>query len=324
MRHRRTIRYLCSLVVCTLAACGGANGGGIGGTGIVVGPIEELGSIVVDGIVFDTDTAEVAVDGDPADASALELGMVVAVEGAFDRDTAAGVADFVRFESLLRGPVDAFDVASGEISLLGVSVLADSETVLDGVALGPSIVGASVEVSGFTDGAGAIRATRVAARSDGRTDLVVFGLVRDLDAGAETFRLRTAVVDYSNAAILGGTLDGLKNGTEVRVRFSSRPVGGVIEADTVSLRPPTIGDAGTPVIRMAGFVTEVVTRRLFVLDDRFVVRLADDTEFVGGGPQDVVVDARLGIEGRARRDRVIDARRVFVGGRDRDVVRARD
>ena len=51
-----------------LAACGGGTfGGGIGGSGVVFGVIEGIGSIIVDGIAFDTSGAEITINGEAAD-----------------------------------------------------------------------------------------------------------------------------------------------------------------------------------------------------------------------------------------------------------------
>jgi hypothetical protein len=312
MRARRSaaerIRGL--LWAVALVACGCASsGGGIGGSGLVVGVIEgtDGASITVDGITFDASVADVTLDGDPGDAAGLKPGMVVTVEGEIDDDTATGVADAIRYESLLRGPVDAIRPLLRELTVLESRIVLEPDVVLDGIVFDSTLVDTGIEISGFIDAAGDLRATRIAPSDGSDTEFLLFGLVRNLDADAETFSLRTLDVDYSSAIFVGGEASDLADGGEVRVRFSERPVGGLIVADTVILRPPTIGDGGRRGIRTLGFVTELRSSREIVLDQRFVVRLRDDTVFIGGGPADLAVDRLVGIVGRVGRDRVIIA-----------------
>ncbi len=310
MRRSAADGVRCLLLAIALVACGCASsGGGIGGSGLVVGVIESTNgaSITVDGITFDASVADVTLDGDPGDAAGLKPGMVVTVEGEIDDDTATGVADVVRYESLLRGPVDAIRPLLRELTVLDSRIVLEPDAVLDGLVFDSTLVDTGIEISGFIDSAGDLRATRIAASAGSVTEFLLFGVVRNLDSNAETFALRTLDVDYSAAAIIGGEASDLADGGEVRVRFSERPVGGVIVADTVILRPPTIGDDGRRAIRTLGFLTELRSPRELVLDQRFVVRLRDDTVFIGGGPADLAVDRLVGIVGRVGRDRVIIA-----------------
>mgnify|MGYP000950075050 CR=1 FL=1 len=73
-----------ALLACALSCSGSPMGGGIAGTSSVRAPISGFGSVIVGGIEFDIDSAVVTIEGDPARASDLELGMVATVRGTVD------------------------------------------------------------------------------------------------------------------------------------------------------------------------------------------------------------------------------------------------
>jgi len=93
--------------------------GGIGGTGISTGTVTGIGSITVNGVKFNTDNAEIYVEGtrvdDPslADGDELSLrgfgfseGQVVRVVGSFNADGKTGTADAVYYNDSIEGPVE--------------------------------------------------------------------------------------------------------------------------------------------------------------------------------------------------------------------------
>jgi hypothetical protein len=162
-----------------IVACGGGGGGddvaGIGGTGITAsGSITGFGSIYVNGIRFDVDSADITVDGDDTvDDTALKLGMVVKVEGTVNADGLTGTASSVEFDDLLQGPVNSVTGTGNTrtLSILGVDVIVYEEsTVLAGVLFDHvsnldlnDLVTASdvVEISGYIDESNRVRATRL-------------------------------------------------------------------------------------------------------------------------------------------------------------------
>jgi hypothetical protein len=82
-------------------------------------------------VTFDVDTASVVIDGTPAAASELRLGMVVEVRGTVDARTATGVAASVEFDDDLQGPVEAVDESQSTIVVLGQLVFVTEATVFD-------------------------------------------------------------------------------------------------------------------------------------------------------------------------------------------------
>ncbi len=83
-----------------VASLGEESGGGIGGTGLTSsGTITGFGSIFVNGVEFETDSAEILLDGNTAADTALRLGMVVLVTGTLNEDGVTGTADRVEFNN---------------------------------------------------------------------------------------------------------------------------------------------------------------------------------------------------------------------------------
>ncbi len=311
----KTLRH--SLLVLTLAAsltsgsCGGGAtfGGGIGGTGLVIGTITDFGSIVVEGVEFDTSAAIVTIDGQPAAATDLALGMVVTVSGEIDATGTAGVADTVEFTSLLEGPVSAVDVTAKTATILGQTVRVDADTVLDRIAPDASAIGVPVRVSGFIDGDGTIHATRISRRPAGRP-LVITGTVRRLDNLARRFRVRGIEIDFSSAVIDAIPPGGLRDGLLARVTLVASPANSVVQALRVQFIEPPVDRVSNVEVRVAGFVSALDPPRQFVLNELATVRVVADTVFVGGTASDVALNVKLAVVGRLTKERVVVARRI--------------
>ena len=156
----------------SLAGCGGGSitvaEGGIGGTGISSGTVTDIGSIKVNGVLFETDSAAIYVEGirvddpdDPTDATGLFLssqgfnvGQVVRVVGDFSADGKTGTADAVYYNDSLEGPVASasqIDATTQRLVVMGQLVIVDSQTKPDGVNLVTFDPNDIVEVSGLRD-----------------------------------------------------------------------------------------------------------------------------------------------------------------------------
>ena len=191
---------LCAGLAAVLAGLLGGCGGGVGseGTGsFASGTITGYGSIIVNGVHFDERTAQVQDDdGQTLAPGALALGMVVQVSAGPVATAADGtrqaVADSVRTQRALVGPVSALDLAGSRLTLLGQTVRLGADTVVDerlGGGLAGLAAGQWLEVYGFYDAAaGAFAATRLAP-SGPSAGLRISGPVAAVDAGSRTLRL---------------------------------------------------------------------------------------------------------------------------------------
>src|SRR5512139_368734 len=120
-----TALVLLSMTV--LAACGGGTttaGGGSGGTGI--GPVSGFGSVIVNGVKYATDNANIVVGGaENRPESDLKVGMRVRVEGAFSTTDNTGTAKRIEVLREVRGPVDdnGVDNVLNRLRVAGQTVL---------------------------------------------------------------------------------------------------------------------------------------------------------------------------------------------------------
>lgn len=300
MRSRNPFRLLCVTLLVAAGACsgggGGSIGGGIGGTSSVLGAISGFGSVIVSGIEFDTDTATVIIDGSPAPVSDLKLGMVATVRGTVAPGGKRGVAESVISDDLAQGPIERIDVAAGTFTVLEQQVVSDASTVFDPVPLDRLAVGDVVQLSGFLDAQGRIRATRVERRPVG-VEIEVKGTIHDLDAAASTFRINALLVAFAGALVEGAP-DGLRDGLFVDVEGEGPPVGGIFTAIGVDVLDPTLmADPGDG-LKVEGFVTEVVSDSEFVVNGQRV-RIDAATRFENGDASDVALDTEVDVTGVA-------------------------
>ncbi|HED16960.1 MAG TPA: hypothetical protein ENI64_09150, partial [Gammaproteobacteria bacterium] len=111
MKRRSIFLALAVLAVTILSSCGGGGGGtfaGIGGTGITSsGSITGIGSIYVNGVEYNVDSAAITVNGNVSSTPAeLKVGMVVTVTGTLDSaGSTTGTANTVVYDNEIQGPV---------------------------------------------------------------------------------------------------------------------------------------------------------------------------------------------------------------------------
>ena len=220
----------CALIV----ACGGGGGGGglvigtpgggIGGTGVTSsGTIDGFGSIFVNGVEFETDSASITVDGDNGTEADLGLGMVVLVIGTVNDDGVTGRAEQVVFDDEVEGPISAIATSTdGEtrtLTVLGNTILIErAGTVVDGASFDSLAVDDVIEASGFRDENGQLLATRVEKKSEfvpGSTEVELKGTVENLTA--TQFTLGEYTVDYSTADLSDVSDSTLSDGMFVEV-----------------------------------------------------------------------------------------------------------
>ncbi len=218
----------------------------IRGTGIVAGTITGFGSIYVNGVEYDIDSAEFDIDGETNFASATEaqqnlaIGMVVRLE-ATDNGDGTGTAIRVVYDDSIEGPIDAPPaLVNGNedrlsFSILGQEVIVDAtETVFDDMAFADLAAGLVVEVSGFIDADGVIHATRVEKTGDagGEIKVELHGQISGFSAGS--FMLGSTQVTYDDQTELKDVPDsGLDNGLRVEVKGLLQA--GVLQASKIEV-----------------------------------------------------------------------------------------
>ncbi|NVM87940.1 hypothetical protein FHT32_001579 [Variovorax sp. SG517] len=239
------------------------SGVGSGGTGVTadaagIGSADGLGSIILNGLRYDTDSATFSIE----DASELQIGMSARVAGKVDGNFTSGIATQVQSAAELRGEASGIDTSAGSFVVMGTVVSIDSATVWgDADGLADVRAGGIVQVWGLPGAPGALRATRIQVAPTLTAPLVT-GTVQNLDTLHKTFTLGQLTIDYATAAFQGMNASSLSNGAIVRVRGTAAPAAGVLIATTIQgwyAIPVSDGIA----VQLAGVITDFVSRGSF-------------------------------------------------------------
>ncbi len=147
-----------------IGGCGGDSDtiGAGASAGVSSGVIQGFGSIIVNGITFETEGVEVEAEGVVnATTDDLQEGMVVEVEGTFNADGTSGTATKVKFEDDLEGPITSVTTSgTGLVKTLvimgqtvivesGLTQFDDNDPTFTFASLGAGNVSDVVEVSGL-------------------------------------------------------------------------------------------------------------------------------------------------------------------------------
>ena len=295
----RFISASLAIVLVALSGCGGGGGSstvaGIGGTGkIASGTITAFGSIWVNGIKYDIDSASLEVnDDDSAGLSQddLRIGMVVTVTAVVEGSS--GVASLVVYDNEIEGPVSGLtDPGNGltkSFSVIGVDVVVDGTGTEfdDGEAPGFSFATIAnddvVEISGFIDGSNILNATYIK-----KTDDFVSG-------GSEVEFKGTADAGTDAGAGDSFTLDGVTVNIRADADLSEVPGERVTDAMFVEVKGTLTNDNHLTIdafrieqeddgleedageIELEGFVSDFVDNSNFRVDGQLVD--ASDAEF---------------------------------------------
>src|SRR5712691_7038624 len=282
--------FLMLLAVSLSAMLSGCSGGGGGGessttpvttstpsattTAIVSsGPITSFGSVILNGIEFDTTQADIRVEDQIVREDELRIGIRVTVEGVRDSNGVARATRVV-FRKNVEGLIDRLDVVNNTLVALGQTVLVDGLTVMEdraqssSIALSALAVGQFVDVSGLIDANGTILATRIERQTGfvaGVTEVEVRGTLSGLDTSARTFVLGALTVNLSTATVVGS----LSNGVFVQVR-GTQTAPGSITATRVTVEDPTVDGAAGTKIEIEGFVTTFMLATVFSVNGQAV------------------------------------------------------
>jgi len=211
--------------------CSGGSGlltaanSGIGGTGVVSsGPITGFGSIFVNGVEYQTDSAAVEFDDASGSVTELKLGMRVKVEAIENR----GIfnATKVLFDYEVKGPVTSLvtstDGLSKQFTVLGTRVSVDqTATVFDnsaGFSFASLAENQLVKISGLFDQNGVLVANYIELGGNfvvGTSEVELKGVISNLSGTC--FILGSMTVDASSANLIG-LPNGLTDNAQVEVK----------------------------------------------------------------------------------------------------------
>ncbi len=234
------IILLLQLFACSSTGVGFIAGGGIDGTGLGSGSISSFGSIFVNDIEYDTDNAEIFINGEVGSIEQLKLGMYVDVFGPQDVATATGTAKRVEYRDILRGPIKYINEDASFIRLLGLGVRLSDKTQIYGVESAQALkVGDVIRISSS--------ALTAAPSSDVEVSFLeylpqapeqrlVIGALVNLDTRAKTFFIGGQRFTYTQASHLPTTLE---NHMLVEVLARTNPTPGALLVDEIKEVVPT-------------------------------------------------------------------------------------
>jgi hypothetical protein len=277
----------------------------------ISGAISGFGSVIVNGVRYDTTGTEVRVDDRAGAVSELRVGQVVRVEAEVD-DRGQARARRIEQEHLLSGTVQSVDAASGAIRVAGQVVRIDDDTSFDD-SIGGSLVGVAVgdriKVHGFAGSDGQARATRLERVDANETEVEVTGLVAGLDTTTRRFSVGSLRVDYSTATLEDFGSASLGNGVLVEVKGREILADGALRATRVEREDGgAMGPAGGEA-EIEGLVTRFGSATDFDVAGRRVATTAS-TVFVGGAATNLALDVKVEAEGRVDANGVLVAVKV--------------
>jgi hypothetical protein len=319
-----------SILLSLAAGCGSGGGGssapaanpppppppvdGIGRTGIAQGPISTFGSVVVNGVRYDTSSAVFTVNGLAGSQDDLRVGQVITVNGTIDDNGVDGNADDVNFDDNVKGPVQSIDIATSQIVVLGQTVLISPETSFDDSISPASIDGLNVddivEVSGLVDAAGRITATRIELKPAG-TEFEVLGTVSNLDSANFLFSVNSLVVDYSNATLDNFSGGQISNGDFVEAKGLSLNGNGELAATRVELKSGLLNIADGVHVEIQGFITRFVSAQDFDVSG-VPVTTTSSTVYEGGVEGDLGLNIKVEVDGDVNGSGVLVATKVDI------------
>lgn len=246
-----------------ITACGGGSSsiGGIDGSGapavagtISTGAINGFGSVIVNGVRYNSDKAKILVNDQTATEDNLRTGYQVKITGHLNTD-GSSVADTIEFTPNLIGTISQIDLSAQQLTILGQQVSITNETLFD-AAIKPNFlsglkVGDTVLVSGFTDDKGLITATRVELAAT--TNRQIMGYVSNLTPALFTFTLRGQMVNYSAASLNNFSTNSIAANNLVVVSGTLDDKG-VLQAKTVNKINNTFG-SDVKTVETEGFIT---------------------------------------------------------------------
>jgi hypothetical protein len=213
-----------------LSGCGGGGGSGLaglssGGTdSFTSGTITGFGSIIVNGIRYNNDNASVLNDDVSSTNSALQLGMVVNIEGSTVTPAAnantlpTGTATRITFGSEWQGPVSniqatSFDVLGNTVDVLTSTIFSGTVTLFSNLATTHF-----VEVHGYVNKTtGRLQATRVEVNTTAPTAYKISGPLSQFAPGGNTATVGQTNITWSAPVAMPS---GVSSGALLRVVLS--------------------------------------------------------------------------------------------------------
>ena len=276
------------------------------------GSISGFGSVIVNGVRFETNSASFEIDGTAGVQSDLAVGDVVTVVGTVNENGSDAQASSVSFDDVVEGPVSAVNVGAATLTVLGQTVLVDAGTSFDDNISPASLdgikVGDIVEVSGFRRADGSVVATRIEAKPAGG-EFEVTGLVSNLSG--VTLSINALSVDFSAAQLDDFPGGSPENGQLIEAKGSTIGSAGELVATRLEFKGNTLGGDNGDRAEIEGFVTRFVSAADFDVEG-IPVSAGSGTTYVNGSAADLALNRKLEVEGTINASGTLVAERIEI------------
>ncbi len=281
-----------------------------------VGPISSFGSVIVNGVRYNTDNADFVINGKSGTQADLAVGSYVTVEASVDSSGNA-TAQSVKYNDEVQGPISSIDTVNNRMVVLGQTVIIDANTSFDNQITPKSLLGLAVgdvvEISGTSDADGNIIASRV-EREPAGSEYEIRGVVSDLDTNAQTFKINQLTIDYSQAVLEDFGTNTLVNGLLVDAEGTSLNNADALIATKVEYEgadgrdDDSVGNENDEA-EINGIVTEFSSSSNFKLAGVTIITNAS-TRYEYGTAADIALNVRLEAEGRYNADQALVAEEI--------------
>jgi hypothetical protein len=284
-------------------------------TSMSVGAITSFGSVILNGVEYQTNASTIKADGRNASQSDLRVGYYVRVTGHHDDAANLDIADQIDFRGDVEGPVSAIDSVAKTLMVLGQTVSVSAETSFDDnitpSGLAGIKVGDLVEVGGMRAPNGTIYATRIEAQA-ATAGLQVVGVATATNPTAKTLAINALTVDFSAAALVDFPASGPKDGDVVEAIGTTLTSNGVLQATSLELLSgQSVSPAPQDNMRVEGLINQFTSATDFEVAGQPVSTSAT-TIFDGGAASNLALNVSVEVEGSVNSAGVLLATKVEI------------
>ena len=283
-----------------LIACGGTSSqtAGIDGSGQPVavattGTIDGFGSVIVNGIEFESDRAQILINNQPATENDLRAGYHVSLSGTIANNGTA-VATKIEYTPNLVGQISAIDNFNKRITVLGQEIQISNTTLFDAAIKPRSLsglsVGNSLQISGTSTSEGLISASRIDLVENVQHQLT--GQIRLLTNS--TFTLNNLLINYAGAQLINIEGNRLQNGMTVNA-LGNLNAEQLTAVQIIGLNKSLTRELDSAAIE--GFITRFNSASDFDVDG-IQVSSTEQTRFEQGSASDLRLGVKVEVEGR--------------------------
>jgi len=265
---------------------GGGDTAGIGGSGFISsGTVTGFGSVYVNGVKFETGSAIFEIEDASLSQSDLRVGMVVQVEGTINPDGITGTATGIQYSDDIEGAITSIvenqDATEKRLTVLGKAVIiSKTETTFEDVTYAAIAQNDVIEVSGFIDQNGELRASYIELKSISVNAAEIKGFINNLSG--TRFTVQGINVDAS-AANISDLPTGLQNNVLVEVKGTYNDITNTITASEIDAENNDLSDDADEV-ELEGLITRYVSNSDFDVNGIPIDTLTANAVFTPAAP----------------------------------------